>query len=116
VWPWRRKHWVAEVTRRGANTQPAPGGPSGLLCHYCDTAPAAGWDHIVPKSLGGRHSLWNRQPACRSCDLRKGNDMPTCKCHKCTMAAARWRDGERRELPPAIPMVREGPTGYRLPL
>lgn len=46
-----------------------------LLCHYCgkrlkrdvdDTR-----DHVIPRSLGGPNTQWNRVPACVTCNWNK---------------------------------------------
>jgi hypothetical protein len=41
-------------------------------CVYCG-AVVEGLDHIVSKAQGGADGWTNRAPACRSCDIRKGN-------------------------------------------
>jgi len=51
-------------------------GPFGqCACAYCgEWKEKLTIDHIVPKSKGGPHfSRWNMLPACKSCNLRKGN-------------------------------------------
>jgi 5-methylcytosine-specific restriction endonuclease McrA len=48
-------------------------------CQYCNTPFAAHdltFDHVIPKSRGGR-TLWNNVvTACSPCNLRKGNRLP----------------------------------------
>lgn len=40
-------------------------------CAYCAEAKPLTMDHIVPVVRGGRHSIGNLLPACRSCNARK---------------------------------------------
>lgn len=50
-----------------------------FVCQYCSQAlPAAEltFDHVVPRSRGGRTSWQNVVTACQSCNLAKGNKMP----------------------------------------
>lgn len=41
------------------------------LCAYCASS-AAEWDHVVPISRGGRHSIGNIVPSCMPCNRSKG--------------------------------------------
>lgn len=46
-------------------------------CQYCDTrysARSLTIDHILPRSLGGKHSWTNSVTACKSCNQDKRND------------------------------------------
>lgn len=43
-------------------------------CFYC-SAPADTFDHVVPLVRGGRHTIGNLLPACRSCNSRKRHRM-----------------------------------------
>lgn len=76
----------------------------GRLCHYCGSESGSTNDHIVPRVLGGPYSVWNLQPACRSCNSEKTDQWPTCDCDKCQNAIARflqnpvWADKARRIL------------------
>ena len=48
-------------------------------CQYCGTAPGTPeltFDHVVPRSRGGRTSWVNVVSACTVCNLRKGNRLP----------------------------------------
>jgi 5-methylcytosine-specific restriction endonuclease McrA len=50
-----------------------------FVCQYCSAAlPAAEltFDHVVPRSRGGRTTWDNVVTACTGCNLRKGNKMP----------------------------------------
>ncbi|HJL20524.1 MAG TPA: HNH endonuclease [Sandaracinaceae bacterium LLY-WYZ-13_1] len=52
----------------------------GFRCQYCgETLPAREltYDHVVPRSKGGRTSWTNIVTACRPCNHRKGNRTPT---------------------------------------
>lgn len=66
---------------------------SGGVCSYCpvsltdpgrDLPTSLQWDHVVPLSRGGTHSVGNLLPACRSCNLSKGKKFLT-----------EWRPRER---------------------
>jgi 5-methylcytosine-specific restriction endonuclease McrA len=54
-------------------------------CAYCG-APSVGQDHIIPLSRGGRHSIGNVLPCCRSCNSSKH-----------TRLLAEWRKNELAE-------------------
>lgn len=44
-------------------------------CHYCGCridAATATLDHIVPRALGGTHSVGNLLLACKPCNAKKG--------------------------------------------
>lgn len=45
------------------------------LCAYCHERPATDQDHIIPVSRGGRYSIGNLLPACRSCNSSKGSKL-----------------------------------------
>ena len=48
-------------------------------CQYCGAGQSANdltFDHIIPKSRGGRTTWHNVTAACSSCNLRKGNRSP----------------------------------------
>jgi len=42
-------------------------------CFYCGSVDFIEADHLIPLSRGGRHSVGNLVPACRSCNRSKGN-------------------------------------------
>lgn len=46
-------------------------------CSYCKTLftkhNKVNWDHIVPLSRGGKHSIGNLTPSCRKCNTSKGS-------------------------------------------
>lgn len=46
------------------------------VCTYCQERPAEHWDHFVPLSKGGRHSVHNLFPACAPCNLTKNAKHP----------------------------------------
>jgi 5-methylcytosine-specific restriction endonuclease McrA len=61
-------------------------------CQYCDLrkpTPDLTFDHVVPRSRGGRTSWENVVTACGICNMRKGNRLP----HQCGMHPHRapWR-------------------------
>lgn len=48
-------------------------------CQYCGDMPGAArltYDHVVPKSRGGRNSWTNIVTCCQPCNRRKGNRTP----------------------------------------
>ncbi len=50
-----------------------------FVCQYCASAlPAADltFDHVVPRSRGGRTTWQNVVTACTECNLKKGNKLP----------------------------------------
>lgn len=70
----------------------APDGGRNFVCHYClATFPWSEhtWDHIVPRSRGGRDAQWNLVHCCRPCNLAKSNDVPGPHCEQCIEAIAR---------------------------
>ncbi|MEM6650415.1 MAG: HNH endonuclease [Pseudomonadota bacterium] len=50
----------------------------GFTCQYCgDTnRDTLTFDHVIPRSRGGKTTWQNIVTACSSCNLRKGNKMP----------------------------------------
>jgi 5-methylcytosine-specific restriction endonuclease McrA len=56
-----------------------------FTCQYCQTglpAPDLTFDHVIPRSRGGKTSWQNIVTACNRCNLRKGNRLPNeCKMH-----------------------------------
>jgi 5-methylcytosine-specific restriction endonuclease McrA len=40
-------------------------------CYFCDSREKITMDHIIPLSRGGRHSIGNLQPLCKSCNSSK---------------------------------------------
>ena len=50
----------------------------GFMCAYCRTHNGRlTIDHIVPKSRGGRTEFENCVAACRACNHKKGNQLPS---------------------------------------
>jgi 5-methylcytosine-specific restriction endonuclease McrA len=48
-------------------------------CQYCGSgfpAPDLTFDHLIPRSRGGRTTWGNVVTACQTCNLRKGNRLP----------------------------------------
>jgi len=67
---------------------------AGHQCTYCKTSLAHApleWDHILPVSRGGRHSIGNLAPVCRSCNRSKSGSLLSAwrLKHKATMEG-RW--------------------------
>src|SRR5690606_7583337 len=58
------------VTRR------AVFGRDGHTCQYCGSQ-AESIDHVVPRSRGGQHEWDNVVACCRSCNMRKGDRLPS---------------------------------------
>jgi len=48
----------------------------GFSCQYCGSPQDLTFDHVIPKSRGGRTSWTNVVAACGPCNLRKANKMP----------------------------------------
>lgn len=51
----------------------------GFTCQYCDgrfPTQDLTFDHVIPRSRGGKTTWDNVVTACSSCNLRKGNRMP----------------------------------------
>lgn len=44
-------------------------------CGYCGATENMSIDHVVPLSRGGKHTVDNLLPACRSCNSSKGNKL-----------------------------------------
>lgn len=65
--PYRRS---VPVTRR------AVFGRDGHRCQYCG-GQAESLDHVMPRSRGGEHSWENVVACCRSCNIRKGDRLPS---------------------------------------
>ena len=49
-------------------------------CQYCGTRDDLTFDHVIPRSRGGRTTWENVVTACGGCNLRKGNRLPR-ECH-----------------------------------
>ena len=48
----------------------------GFACQYCGTDHDLTFDHLIPRSRGGRTTWENIVSACAPCNLRKGGKMP----------------------------------------
>ena len=48
----------------------------GFKCAYCSSPNDLTFDHVIPRSKGGRTSWENIVAACSPCNLRKGGRMP----------------------------------------
>ncbi|HEY0053599.1 MAG TPA: HNH endonuclease [Caulobacteraceae bacterium] len=48
----------------------------GFQCQYCGTREVLTFDHVVPRSKGGRSTWENIVAACSPCNLRKGGRTP----------------------------------------
>lgn len=49
----------------------------GTKCVYCGTMDADTIDHVIPLSRGGTNELSNLRPACRQCNMAKGDRLPS---------------------------------------
>jgi 5-methylcytosine-specific restriction endonuclease McrA len=70
-----------------------------FACQYCGAKPRVQqltFDHVTPRSRGGRTSWENIVTACRSCNAKKGNQTP---------AQGGMRLGARPERPKSLPFV-----------
>jgi len=47
-----------------------------FICQYCGTRHELTFDHVVPRSQGGRTTWENVTTACAACNLRKGGRTP----------------------------------------
>lgn len=70
---------------------------AGQPCHYCG-AKADTVDHIVPLAIGGTNGVYNLVPACRACNLAKGDQSRPDHCDTCAAAFkrtahSRWHAG-----------------------
>lgn len=57
----------------------------GFACVYCGTGENLTFDHLIPRSKGGRTTWENIVTACEPCNLRKGGRMP----RECDMRPSR---------------------------
>lgn len=48
-----------------------------FACQYCGSGQELTFDHVVPRTYGGRTSWTNVTTACAPCNLRKGGRTPT---------------------------------------
>jgi len=48
----------------------------GFACVYCGSGDDLTFDHLIPRSRGGRTTWDNIVTACSSCNLKKGGKMP----------------------------------------
>lgn len=48
----------------------------GFVCQYCSSPSELTFDHVVPRSKGGRTTWENIVAACSPCNLRKGGRTP----------------------------------------
>jgi len=56
-----------------------------FACVYCDDTADLTFDHLIPRSRGGRTTWNNVVTACAPCNLRKGQKLP----HQCGMMPRR---------------------------
>ncbi len=61
---------------RAALTRRAVFARDGWVCQYCGAA-AENVDHVIPKSRGGLHTWENVVAACRRCNSKKENRLPS---------------------------------------
>ncbi len=48
----------------------------GFSCQYCGSSEELTFDHVVPRSRGGRTTWENVVAACSACNLKKGDRLP----------------------------------------
>lgn len=90
----RRERYLRDLSR--ANTSPKKKAKRLKLwsqtkghCVYCDreiSETLRTMDHVWPKKLGGTLRLGNLIPACRECNVRRGNKIPASN-----FAHEKWR-------------------------
>jgi len=78
----------------------------GFSCVYCGTGENLTFDHLIPRSKGGRTTWENIVTACEPCNLRKGGRMP----RECDMRPA--RRPERPSMHALQAMGRRFPPHY----
>lgn len=49
----------------------------GFICQYCGTAKSLTIDHVIPVSRGGKSTFENCVAACKSCNNKKSNKLPS---------------------------------------
>ncbi len=59
-----------------------------FACQYCRSEQDLTFDHLIPRSRGGRTGWENVVAACGPCNLRKGSKLPR-ECHMTPMRAPR---------------------------
>lgn len=69
----RRKPIAPEFLNNIAGRHQAAWDMFGGLCAYCRVARATTWDHVIPRSKNGRNTKSNLVPACRECNMYKGD-------------------------------------------
>lgn len=72
----RLVYYVNVPYRSAALTRRAVFARDNHTCQYCG-ARAESVDHVVPRSRGGKHSWENVVAACRKCNARKMNRLPS---------------------------------------
>jgi hypothetical protein len=88
------------------------------LCAICGERPAGTVDHILSLHLGGDHSLENLQPACMSCNSRKGaqeGNRARSAVSRARNAAVKRADAERAARGPEPPPDTPPPPRRRKP-
>lgn len=75
-----RQYWRARQARKRGNESfvVLPREVQRLLrsvCVACGSGDRIEIDHVIPVSRGGRESIGNMQPLCRSCNASKGNKL-----------------------------------------
>ncbi len=73
------KHFVAQ-DRHPAFTRFNLFLRDAFSCQYCGAGEDLTFDHVIPRSRGGRTTWENVVTACGPCNLRKGNRLPR-ECH-----------------------------------
>ncbi|MCP1336301.1 HNH endonuclease [Futiania mangrovi] len=58
----------------------------GFSCQYCGSVEDLTFDHLIPRSRGGRTTWDNVVAACAPCNLRKGNHLA----QECGMLPRQW--------------------------
>jgi 5-methylcytosine-specific restriction endonuclease McrA len=97
----RRRDWAIKANRTAARF-----GVSGTVdwrdlvaadCAYCGT-PCESWDHVMPLSRGGSHTMDNIVPCCWPCNTEKKHRTP-----EEWFAGEKWEQPRRRRPAPTTP-------------